>query len=69
MDSKEFKKEMKRVRELQYKLDAETFGPGGGRMMLSIKVIAAVFFLLILASVIQFLATGKAIIFKFLKGF
>jgi len=69
MDSKEFKKEMKKVRELQYKLDAETFGSGGGRLILTIKLIAAICFLLVIATVFQFASTGKAMLLKLLKGF
>ena len=69
MDSKEYKKEMKKVRELQYKLNAERFGSGRGRLIIGFKVVITIIFLLLLATVIQFAYTGRATLLKLLKGF
>ena len=69
MDSKEFEREMKKVKELQYKLNSKPFRSGGHRMKKSIKFIIVIIVLAIIASVIQYAATGNATLLEFLKGF
>ena len=69
MNSKEFEREMKKVRKLQYKLNSKPFRSIGRPMKISIKLIIAIIVLAIIASVVQYVATGNATLLEFLKGF
>ncbi len=69
MDSKEFEREMKKVRELQCKLNSKPFRSVGRLMKRSIKLIIAIIVLAIIASVVQYAVTGNATLLGFLKGF
>ena len=69
MNSKEYEREMKKVRELQYKLNSRPFRSVGRLRKISIKLVIAIIVLAIIASVIQYVATGNATLLGFLKDF
>ena len=81
MDSKEYKREMKKVKALQRKINSDEQGRviGSGVtkslrdvswiMKQTIRLVIAIIVLATIASVIQYATTGNATILGFLKGF
>ena len=81
MDSKEYKRMMKKVEALQRKMNPDeqgrVIGNGvttpvravGWIMKQTIRLVIAIIALAIIASVIQYAATGNTTLLDFLKGF
>ena len=81
MDSKEYKRVMKKVKALQRKMNSDEQGQVIGNgittpfravgwiMKQTVRLVIAIIVLAIIASVIQYAATGHTTLLEFLKGF